>query len=161
MLISNKLTCSSKLMAWVLLSAIGSAGLPSTNWSPPPNWQKRNKHASRIQSKRSSTTSYICKDNTGKILQLSDCMSSSCCGNFDYSEAIRNVIRKANNISIENDSRDNFIHNGQKCTTKVDFYLIDDIKFITRKIKCITFSYCHRTGDALVDRIARRDYILL
>lgn len=37
---------------------------------PPPNWHKCNIDAPRIASKKSTTISYVCKDNQRKILHL-------------------------------------------------------------------------------------------
>lgn len=38
--------------------------------TPSPNWYKLNMGASRIKAKKSITISYVCKDNSGKTLQL-------------------------------------------------------------------------------------------
>lgn len=65
-------------------------------WTPPPpNWEKWNRVALRIDSKKFTIISYIYIDNSGKILQISGTTIEYCSVLVTETLTIREVIRSA------------------------------------------------------------------
>lgn len=69
-----------------------------------------------------------------------------------------------NNRRLSTFSDNNRLHYEQNCYSKtnLNFYLINDIKFIAKNIKNITFTYYNRSTNSLGDKSSKKDpYYLL